>query len=153
MYWAGLSTRHSLKAPISIYCNLKYLNINTRRINYAIENKIAWTFKRKHRFSEGVCSLGWMDSHGSAHTWSEFVCIWAVRSSLLSCPPFRPQRRTCPGTPHNFSPKIQPSSLCLPLRSPKSASDSAGRQQVCPGQASLSFSLLCGHQESWGSYL
>lgn len=73
MCWAGLSTRRILKAPISIYCNLKYLNINTRRINYAVENKIAWTFKRKHRFSEGVCSLGWMDSHGSAHTWSVFL--------------------------------------------------------------------------------
>ena len=41
MFWVGLQARRSLKAPIIIYYNLKYLNINSTKINYAMENKIA----------------------------------------------------------------------------------------------------------------
>ena len=46
MCWAGLRARRILKAPIVIYCNLKYLNINSTKINYAMENKIAWAFEK-----------------------------------------------------------------------------------------------------------
>lgn len=142
MYWAGLSTRHSLKAPISIYCNLKYLNINTRRINYALENKIACTFKRKHRFSEGVCSLGWMDSHGSAHTWSVFMFAFEqCDPAYFPVPPSGHRGGRAQGhlttslLRSNLPPCVFPSGVrSLP---------------ACPGQASLSFSLLCGHQEAW----
>ena len=46
MFWVGLQARRSLKAPIIIYYNLKYLNINSTKINYAMENKIAWAFEK-----------------------------------------------------------------------------------------------------------
>ena len=70
MCWVGLQARRSLKAPIVIYYNLKYLNINSTKINYAMENKIAWAFEKM--------LLNWDNVEFSFLLPVLFLCILAV---------------------------------------------------------------------------
>lgn len=78
-----------------------------------------------------------MDSQGSTYTWGLFlVSFEQCWSSLRFRSPSRPQRRRAsPGIRHHFSPKVQGSSLCLPLQTPTSSRDSGGRQCAAAGSA------------------